>query len=184
MAQENKKKKTGLDLPQTNGSFQLRGVVKGVDKDNFYKEGNTKNDGNYRKVNFGVDINKNQTVYVELFGSTEDAVYFSKSEGTGKERKTETEKVDWSKRFDFKKDGYKLIGVNVGLTKTTDSNGKEVNDKKIFTKYDACKYIGENLQDDMSVFIRGKLEYSTYNDKHQTKYTIQQASLCREDIDF
>lgn len=183
MAQEQKKKNKGLNIPQTSGSFQLRGIVKGVDKDNFYKEGTTKNDGNYRRVNFGVDINKDQTVYVELFGSTKDAVYFSKAEGTGKDKTTEVEKVDWSKRFDFKKDGFKLIGVNVGITKTTDKNGKEVNDKKTLVEYDACKYIGENLQDDMSVYVRGKLEYSTYNDKHQTRYSIQQVSLCK-DIDF
>lgn len=185
MATNDKKKSKGLGLPQTKGSFQIRGIVKGVEKDNFYKESKTKETNTpMRRVNFGVDINKDQTVYVELMGMKRDKVFFSKSTGEGKDRKTETEEVSWNNRFDFKKDGFKLIGTNVGIVKTKDDNGNEVNDKKTMVEFDACEYIGENLKDDMSVFVKGSLDYSTYNGKHYTKYIINQLSLCQKAIDF
>ena len=42
MAKETKGKNKGLDLPQTRGNFQVKGIVTGTQKDNFYKETQTK----------------------------------------------------------------------------------------------------------------------------------------------
>lgn len=176
-------KNTGLGIQETKGSFQLRGVVTGVEKDSFYKEIKTKTDKQMRMVNFGVNIDKDKTVYVGLNGMERDTVFFSKSEGKGKDRKTVTEKVTWKDRLSFKKDGFRPIGVNLGIVKTMDTNGNEVNDKQTKFEYDACKYISDNLKDDVSVFVKGKLEFSTYNDSHQTRYTPNQISLCKP-VDF
>ena len=173
-------KKNGLDIQQTKGSFQIRGIVSGTDSDRFFKEMKTKTGKDMRMINFGVDYDKDKRVYVALNGMVKDEVYFSKKDEKGK---TTTQKVKWKDRNTFNKDGYRLIGVNVGVTKTTDENGKEVNDKKTLVEYDACAEIGANLKDGASVFVRGTIEYSTYKDKHQTKFIPNQVSLCK-DVDF
>lgn len=180
---ETKKKNNGLGLQETKGNFQLKGIITGTEKENFYKELTTKTNKPMRIINFGVEIDKNKTVYVNLNGMERDNVFFSKQEGEGSSKKTVTEKVKWSDRFNFKKEGFKPIGVNLGLEKITDKTGKEVNNKKVLFEYDACKYIGENAKDGMSVFIKGKNEFSTYEDKHQTKFVPNQISLCKA-VDF
>ena len=177
------KKNTGLGLQETKGSFQLRGIVTGTAKESFYKELTTKSNKPMRMVNFGVNVDKNKAVYVGLNGMERDTVFFSKAEGKGKDRKTVTEKVAWKDRLSFKKDGFKPIGVNLGIVKVTDASGNEVNDKQTKFEYDACKYIADNLTDDVSVFVKGRLEFSTYNDAHQTRYTPNQISLCKP-VDF
>ena len=177
------KKNTGLGIQETKGSFQLRGVVTGTSKDSFYKEIKTKSNKPMRLVNFGVNIDKEKAVYINLNGMERETVFFSKSNGKGKDKKTVTEKVAWKNRLSFKKDGFRPIGVNLGIVKTIDANGNAVNDKQTKFEYDACKYIADNLTDDVSIFVKGKLEYSTYNDSHQTKFVPNQISLCKP-VDF
>jgi hypothetical protein len=179
----NKHTSKGLGLQQTKGSFQIRGKLLGVEKENFYNEITTKTNKPMRMLNIAVEIDKNKSIYLNLNGIEKEKVYFCKTEGQGKERKTTTEAVNWANRFNFSKDGYKLIGVNLGLVKILDSTGKEVNDKKTLTEYDACKYISDNAKDGMSVFVRGTTEYSTYENKHNIKFVPQQISCCKE-IDF
>lgn len=179
-----KKKSAPHDLQQTNGSFILCGIVSGTEKDNFYRESNTGNGKPYRSVIFGVEFDKDKREYVSLMGMPRDQVCFTKRETLNGQLKTITEKVDWKDRFAFKKEGYSLLGVHLGLTKTTDSSGKAINEKKIAVEYDACNEIGTHLKDDSSVFVRGKIEFSTYQGKHYTKFVPQQISLCSKDIDF
>jgi hypothetical protein len=78
-----------------------------------------------------------------------------------------------------------MIGVNLGLTKTAGKDGKAVNDKKTMHSFDACEYIKKNLKDDMSVFIRGNVDFSSYTDKdgnvrRSVKYVPNQISMCKE----
>jgi len=180
---DNKKNK-GLGLPQTKGQFQLKGIVTGTQKDKFYIEKQTKTDKPFRAVSFGVEFAKDATVYTSLTGMEQDKVYFSKStkDANGK-KTTETTDVLWKDRLIFNKEGFRLIGVNVGVSKTKDEKGNDVNDKKSLTGYDACKEIADNLLDNKSVFIKGNVEYGTYNDKHTTKFVPSQISLCK-DVDF
>lgn len=171
--------KTKHGLQETKGSFQLRGIVNGVDRDSFYKEITTKSNKSMRMVNFGVEVDKGKTIYAALNGMERDKVYFS----TKQNDKTVVETVDWDKRKTFKKKDYNLIGIRLGLKKVVNKEGKEVNDKQIMTEFDACEYINENLTDDVAVYTRGKVEFSTYNDKHYTKFVPDQISLCKP-IDF
>ena len=172
-------KKKGLGLPQTRGSFQVRGKVTGTSKENFYTEKLTKTDKPWRQVTFGAQFDKNSTVYLSLNGMEKDKVWFSKKE----DKQTVTEEVDWKDRFTFAKEGYSLIGVNVGVAKIKDEKGNDVNDKKRLTEYDACKEIGDNLTDDKTIFVRGNIEYGSYKEKHTTKFIPNQVSLAK-DIDF
>lgn len=171
--------KTKHGLQETKGSFQLRGIVNGVDRDSFYKEITTKSNKSMRMVNFGVEVDKGKTIYAALNGMERDKVYFS----TKQNDKTVVEAVDWDKRKTFKKKDYNLIGIRLGLKKVINKEGKEVNDKQTMTEFDACEYINENLTDDVAVYTRGKVEFSTYNDKHYTKFVPDQISLCKP-IDF
>lgn len=187
------KNKIELGCAQTRGTFQMYGKVTGVMSNSFYQEGDTKNGGSYRRVHLGVEIEEGKIVYVDLFGSTVDNVYFSKTtKGADGKNHTETKSVKWADRFKtskqlFGEDGYRLIGVTCGCKKVIDAKGKSVNDRKYLTPYDACDEI-QNLEDGQSVFVRGNISYSTYNGQHRVNFEPQQISLCREidfeDVDF
>ena len=66
-------KKNGLGLPQTKGSFQVRGKVTGTQRDNFYTEKLTRTDKPWRSVAFGVQFDENSTVFVSLNGMERDS---------------------------------------------------------------------------------------------------------------
>jgi hypothetical protein len=174
-------KKKGLGLPQTKGTFQVRGKVVGTDKDKFYIEKMTKNNKPWRSINFGVQFDSEKTLYVGTNGMERDNVYFCKKIEDGK---TDKKVIPWKDRFNFHEEGYRMIGVNVGVEKTTDENGNTVNNKKTLTDYDSCKEISDHLRDDMSVFVKGNLEFSTYQDSHRTKFVTSQVSLTKDDVDF
>ena len=175
-----------FELPETRGSFQCKGKINGVERDKFYTEKKTKNGKDFRAVNFGCEYNDKTSIYMSLNGMPQENVYFSKrNQDSGK---TETKKVSWANRNSFSEGGWRMIGVNLGLVKTTDKDGKEVNDKKTVTPFDACKYIKENMVDDMSTFIRGNIDFSSYldndgNTRRSIKYVPNQVSLCKE-VDF
>lgn len=175
-----------FELNETRGQFQVKGKINGVESSRFYTDKKTKNGKDFRAVNFGCEYNDKQTVYMNLNGMPQDNVYFSKRNAdTGK---TETKKVAWANRNTFNENGFRMIGTNLGLIKTTDADGKEVNDKKTMHSFDACKYIKDNMKDDMSTFIRGNIEFSSYLDnegnvRRSIKYVPSQVSLCKE-VDF
>lgn len=174
-------KSKGLGLPQTRGSFQVRGKVTGTQRDGFYVEKLTTTNKNWRSANFGVQFDSKSTMYVGLNGMERDEVYFSKRDKETK--KTETKKVPWKDRFTFAEKDYQLIGVNLGVSKTVDEKGNTVNDKKRMVEYDACKEIADNLVDDVTVFCKGTIEFGSYKDKHTTNFVPSQISLGK-DIDF
>ena len=184
---ETKKKGRLFDLPETKGSFQLKGIVSGTEKDGFYKEIKTKSNKDMRMINFGVGYAEGSTLYVNLQGMEQDNVYFSKK-AEKKGEKGDTQKVPWADRFTYNREGYRLIGKNIGVKKKVDSDGKTVNDKKVLTDFDACKGVGAHLKDNASVFVRGTLEFISFvdnngNKKSSTKLVPGQISLCA-DIDF
>lgn len=175
-----------FDLPETKGTYQCKGIISGVARDKFYTSKTTKTGKDFRAINFGCAYDDKKNVYMSLNGMPQQKVYFSKrNPSTGK---TETKSVAWADRNKFNEDGWRMIGVGLGLKKTTNSEGKEVNDKKTMTPFDACGYIKDNLQDDMSTFIRGNIEFSSYMDgegnvRRSVKYVPNQISLCKE-VDF
>lgn len=180
--------KVDLGCAQTRGTFVLSGKVTGRFSNGFYAEGTGQNGSDWRRVHFGVEIEPDKIIYVELFGSTQDQVYFSKStKGADGKNHTETKSVKWADRMKtskqlFGEDGYRIIGVTCGCKKVLDKNGKEVNDRKYLTPFDACDEVG-NLSDGDSVFVRGNITYSTYNNQHRVSFEPVQISLCRE-VDF
>jgi hypothetical protein len=175
-----------IQIPETKGKFQCKGIVSGTQKDKFFTQKKTTTGSDFRAVNFGCEFDDKKTMYINLTGMPRDAVYFSKRDS--KTKQTETKAVPWKNRFTFSEDGFNMIGVRLGLTKTTDENGEVVNDKKTLPEFDACEYIAKNLTDDVSVFVKGKVDFSSYTDKdgnlrRSTKYVPEQISLCQT-VDF
>lgn len=181
---ETKKKGRLFDLPETKGAFQLKGVVSGMEKDTAFKEIKTKSGKPMRMLNFGTSYLDGETLYVNLQGMEQENVYFSKR-AEKKGEKADTVKVPWTDRFSYNREGYRMIGKNIGVKKKVDSEGKTVNDKKVLTDFDACKEVKENLKDGASVFVRGNLDYSSFTDdkgnkRTSTKLVPNQISLCSE----
>lgn len=176
-------KKRIFDLPQTKGEFQIRGNASGVLKSNFFTTKKTKNNNDMNLLNFGVKFDEGQTAYLTLNGMVNKSVYYY----SATEKKTK--EVAWKVRDIAPGDGYRLIGVNVGLETIEDENGNTVNDKKTLTDYDAAKYVSEHLKDDMPIFTRGALEFDSFTDKdgnvkRSTRLVPNQVSLCSKPIDF
>jgi hypothetical protein len=176
----------GLELKQTKGTFQFRGIVTGTKKDGFYSVKKTKETQvDFRTINFGVQVSSDSILYVTFNGMVQKEVFYSgKPKGSDKNI---TEKVKWENRYNYKKEGLRLIGINCGLEKTVDEKGKEVNDKKILVPFDATEYVHEHLVDGMSVFVKGNIEYGHFSNKDEVTRTVKfipnQISLCQE-VDF
>lgn len=176
-----------FELPQTKGTFRVRGIVSGVEKDSFYVEKQTRTGKEFRMINFGVEYDDKKTIFPTLNGMPRDKVYFSKKDkDTGN---TDTKAIAWKDRIKKAPEGYRMIGVLAGLQKIKDENGKVRNDNKTLTEYDACEYISENLQDGDSVFVKGNLEFGSYTNKdgevsRTTKFVPTQIFLCQNDVDF
>ena len=100
-----------------------------------------------------------------------------------KQKKTITKDVPWKDRFNFKEEGFRLLGVNIGVEKIKDEKGNDVNNKKTLVEYDAAKEISDHLTDGKTVFVKGRIEYGSFNDSHTTKFIPNQVSLAK-DIEF
>ena len=50
-----------FELPETKGTFQLKGIVSGVEKDKFYKSRKTTTGKDERTISFGIEFEKDKT---------------------------------------------------------------------------------------------------------------------------
>lgn len=173
-----------FDLKQTRGSFQVAGEVVGTQSDKFFTEKDTKNGGKFRNVNFGAKIDgAGDTVYLSLNGNTRDYAYFYRKQNKDKGIEAKTESVPWKDRNSFEKEGFKLMGVNVGLVRVVGEDGKEHNKSTTMVEYDACEEVRDKLTDGASVFVKGSTEFKSYKGRSQIKFVPSQVSLCKP-IDF
>lgn len=174
-----------FNLPQTRGSFEMAGKVTGTQRSNFYNEKETKSGAMRRVLSFGVQTSNENTFYIDLAGMPRDKVYFFRRADKDKGIEKDKKEVAWKDRLTYvAPEGYDMIGVKVGVTKKTNESGKVVNDNKTLTDFDAAKEISENLHDGDNVYVRGNIEYSTYNGKHQIRFVPTQVSLSSKEIDF
>lgn len=171
-----------FDLPVTKGQFQIRGNVLGCESEKFYKSGSTKNGNDFRSIHFGVKYDENATVYMDLFSTAREKVYFYKKD-------SETKAVNWANRNNFHEEGYSPIGVNCGLEQKRDENGKVYNVSKRLVEFDACEYMNAYLDDGLSVFAGGNIEFSSFADNNgnvtrKINFRPTQISACLSPIDF
>lgn len=182
MAENKKKNKNPLGVPETKGYFELAGFVSGVSRENFYTEKNTKNNKPRRVLSFAVQFDKDQRLYTELAGMEQKSVWFSSKDAP-------TIEVPWRERRTFVNEGYSLIGTRIGLETGVDKNGKEVNKNKTLVPFDAAEYASQHLKDEMPVYVRGNLSFSSFKDgngdtRHSKKFEPSQISRSSRVIDF
>lgn len=175
--------KTKHGLPETKGNFQLRGIVTGMNRENAFKNQTfTKSERN--TLNLGVKTDEISSIYTTIEGfKSEKAYLFKQSETKGE--KPQQKIVDWDNRYDYEEDGFFVIGTRVGLEKGED--GKNI--ITTLTGYDAAKDVKSSLEDGTSVFIKGKIDYSSFKnregDKIQTKkLLVDSLYLNSKEIDF
>lgn len=149
--------KTKHGLPETRGSFKLRGIATGLNRDGALKQ-HTYDSGSQRNtLNFGVKTSEDSTVYVTVDGfKNKDAYLFKRSEKKG--QPGDKKVVPWDNRYDYEEEGFKVIGVQVGL----EQDDKGSNIINTLVDYDAADEIKKSLQDDTPVFVRGNLEFSSF----------------------
>lgn len=171
-------------LIQTSCPFQIRGIISGVESQRFYKSGVAKTGGYWNKINFGVKVNENKTVYVSLNGfPRKEVFYYKRAENKGE--KGTTVKVPWKDRMKSPGEGFRLIGINITTGK--DDEGNNIND--VMVEYDAVEWMHDNLRDGQSVFIKGNIEFSSYVDRNgntqrRVEMVINQLSQTKNPVDF
>ena len=135
----------------------------------------------YNSLNLGIDCGeKHGTVYCEMMAGYSDdrnnVIYAHGKDEDGNEDWSKKIQVDWEDRFN--EGVLEEVGdgcfLTVGLEKTT--AGKTYY-KKFLSAYDAVAYIQEHLTDGTVVNVRGRLQYSIYNDNVQVRKTIQSIVL-------
>lgn len=178
-------KKSGIAKSDWASSFSIIGEAKVNDYTYKIDAKSEKSSWIYNSLNLGVDCGeKHGTVYVELMGGysdeRENVIYAHGKDDDGNEDWSKQIIVDWEDRFD--ESVLEEIGdgsfITVGLEKTT--AGKTYY-KKFLSAYDAIAYIQEHLTDGTVVNIRGRLQYSIYNDVTQVRKTIQSIVLSSVD---
>lgn len=178
-------KKSGIAKSDWASSFSLIGEAKVNDYTYKIDAKSEKSSWIYNSLNLGVDCGeKHGTVYCELMGGysdeRENVIYAHGKDDDGNEDWSKQIIVDWEDRFD--ESVLEEIGdgsfLTVGLEKTT--AGKTYY-KKFLSAYDAIAYIQEHLTDGTVVNIRGRLQYSIYNDTTQVRKTIQSIVLSNVD---
>ena len=175
-----------FELPQTKGTFQMMGAVSGTQSKNFYKEIKTSKGNDFRSVFFSVKTREDSAPNnVSLTGMPREFVYFSRREDKAKGIERDTKKIPFADRYaNILPEEYRMIGINIGLERKETEGGKSENVKKTLADFDACKEIAEKLQDDSTVFVRGNVDFSTYEGKHRVQFTPGQVSLCSKPVDF
>ena len=139
----------------------------------------------YNSMNIGVDCGeKHGTVYAEMMGGyfseRDNIIYVHGKKDDGSDDFKNTYHIDWDDRFNdnILKDIGDLCFLTVGLEKT--DKGKTYY-KKFLSEYDAIAYINEHITPDMVVNVRGRLQYSMWNDKLQIRKTINSIVLSSVD---
>lgn len=155
-------------LVEQDGSFTLRGIITGKNKDIARKgfgfiEGKTKADNKpWKSIRFMLKTDKNNVIPLEKFGSEQEFVYFYSKKAK------QTIKKKWNERSTFKQDGYDLIKPDMDFV-------QEIEDK---------------YKDGDSIRIVGHIEFPEYiNPKTQQKslqkkYIIDRIYEATETIDF
>lgn len=183
-----------VQLKETKGNFELRGKLFGLKGERAFKEQVAKDGDLMRMMNLGVRISPTENIYLTLNGQEgikvkgEEGrwVWFNKPGQKGE--KSTTERVSAKKRNSFSKEGYRLIGFGLALHK--DEETKKNEEVKNYIPFDAIKEIEDNAVDGMSVFVKGNIEFGSYEDekthevKKTQKFVPNAIYLTKDEIDF
>lgn len=152
-----------FDLPETKGEFKTRGVITGTTKDNFLKVKQDDDKKVRKTLRFGVKVKEDgSSVYCDLVGREKDFVYFYKKGDIKAGIKGVSRKVNFTTRNQFKQEGFEPIGIKVGIEQYVDEKGALKNNNIPMFEFDAVDYLKKNMTEEMCVFVRGKIEFSSF----------------------
>lgn len=145
------KKPNALGIEQTPATVILKGVVR-LPKES-YTESISGKGQPIRKFQFGIETEKDNIVYTEIFAMQNDAYAYSKAE-------QKTEKVGFKDIPLFEKEGYNIIGTRSKIGKV----------EKNLVEWYMTEFLANNLTEGMSVFVNAEIQFRSYtNDEGITK---------------
>lgn len=157
------------ELEQTRGSFKLKGLVKGIDRDNAYEEG-VRPDGKYagttyRKLNIGLQTEPSNQVRLGLFSYEPEEVFMWNSAKKKKNKDYKGERVPFdeylNKKEVLKENGTAVLQSRVGVE--YDEKGKLQSEG--LTSFEASEMIYDNIDNDDGAFIEGQISYSSFKNQ-------------------
>ncbi|MFJ3388888.1 hypothetical protein [Lysinibacillus sp. NPDC086135] len=176
--------KTTHGLPETKGFFRLRGLATGLKKEDALKSHTFTSGSEKNTAKFGVKVDQESIVFINAEGfKTKEAHLFKQSEVKGE--KSQKKVVPWDDRYNHEDEGFKVIGTRLGLEK--DEKGKNI--ISTFAQYDAPEALISGLSDDTSIYVQGKIEYSSFKNRdgdaiRNKKLLADAVFLNSKDIDF
>jgi hypothetical protein len=160
-------------LEETKGTFTLRGKIDGLNSDYAVREGVTSTDKDYKALSFFVQTSPTNRVKVEMFGMEREVIYYSS-------KAKQSKRVPFENRDKVNLKGYQLMGVNIN------ASGKK-NDRKTLIEYDAVDYIREHFSDGDSVYIKGQIDFSEFENQHGEKInktSFRLSTLKKEEVEI
>lgn len=177
--------KSGIKKTDWISSFTLVGAAKVNDYTFTIDKQSERSSWVYNSMSLNVDCGeKHGSIRAEMMGGyspdRENTIYAYGKDDDGNDDFSKQMTIAWEDRFDdtILDEVGKLSFIVVGLEKTT--AGKTYY-KNFLSEYDAIAYAQEHLEDGMVVNVKGRLQYSTYNDTVQVRKTIQSIVLSGAD---
>lgn len=177
--------KSGIKKTDWVSSFTLVGAAKVNDYTFTIDKQSERSSWVYNSMSLNVDCGeKHGSIRAEMMGGyspdRENTIYAHGKDDDGNDDFSKQMTIAWEDRFDdtILDEVGKLSFIVVGLEKTT--TGKTYY-KNFLSEYDAIAYAQEHLEDGMVVNVKGRLQYSTYNDTVQVRKTIQSIVLSGAD---
>lgn len=174
------------ELVQTIGSIKLKGIVVGLNNENTFREGITKNgDGvPWRSVSLTIKTNQNNVIYNnDVYGQVQEKKVKVYSNKDGEKKTLE---IDFDERNDLPP-GFTPFGFGTVRTSFHKAENGKFAAKNYFS-YDAVEEIKNNLEDGKSVWVNAEFDPNTYVSNGETKttvkYKIMSIGLLKEDLDF
>lgn len=177
--------KSGIKKTDWVSNFTLVGAAKVNDYTFTIDKQSERSSWVYNSMSLNVDCGeKHGSIRAEMMGGyspdRENIIYAHGKDDDGHDDFSKQMKIAWEDRFDdtILDEVGELSFITVGLEKTT--AGKTYY-KNFLSEYDAIAYAQEHLEDGMVVNVKGRLQYSTYNDTVQVRKTIQSIVLSGAD---
>lgn len=177
--------KSGIKKTDWVSSFTLVGAAKVNDYTFTIDKQSERSSWVYNSMSLNIDCGeKHGSIRAEMMGGyspdRENIIYAHGKDDDGRDDFSKKMTIAWEDRFDdtILDEVGELSFITVGLEKTT--AGKTYY-KNFLSEYDAIAYAQEHLEDGMVVNVKGRLQYSTYNDTVQVRKTIQSIVLSGAD---
>ena len=162
-------------LEQTRGEFKIKGLVKGIDRDNAYEEG-VRPSGRYagrtfRKLNLGIQTSENNQLRLGMFSYEPDEVFLWNNDKRKKDPNYKGERIPFEeylqKKEILKANGTAVLQARIGVD--YDDDGKLISHG--LTTYEASEEIYDNIDNDDSVYVEGQISYSEYKNRQDEMVT-------------